>query len=138
MHACRVWRAMANGLTVVALFSLYPSAAGAGAIFFGPSPYLAFDNTLPGAGTAISAFSGLGFSYFYLETFEDGLLNTPGVTGTGGAVAGPGGITDSVDADDGVIDGLGRDGHSYFGSGSVGVRFDFSSAALGSLPTHAG
>ncbi|HEX6623913.1 MAG TPA: RHS repeat-associated core domain-containing protein [Pyrinomonadaceae bacterium] len=46
---------------------------------------------------------------------------------------------DSVDGDDGVIDGLGRNGDSYFsGSGAAGITFTFNAAALGSLPTHAG
>ena len=105
--------------------------ASAGPI--GPSPYLSF---------ADSPFNGGSFSYFNLETFEDHLLNTPGVTANTGGVTsvvfGPS-IHDSVDADDGAIDGSGLAGDSYFSSnGSAGVRFTFSAATLGSLPTHAG
>jgi hypothetical protein len=71
-----------------------------------------------------------------LETFEDGLLNTPGVSASTGTIVNPGSITDSVDGDDGVIDGNGNGGHSWFGGGTV--TFTFSAATLGSLPTHAG
>lgn len=45
------------------------------ATFYGPTPYLSFRD---------SPFSGTNFSYFYLEDFEDGLLNTPGVNVTTG------------------------------------------------------
>ena len=79
--------------------------------------------------------------YFYLETFEDGALNTPGIQDntidilTGGKVTlpdgrevqlggiavverqgevrGPGSLTDSIDFDDGSYDGSGNHGHSY-------------------------
>lgn len=66
-----------------------------------------------------------------LEDFEDALLNTPGVSGAGGGVTGPGGITDSVDADDGAIDGSGLLGRSYFGGGAAGFTFTFDETALG-------
>jgi hypothetical protein len=105
----------------------------ASAASVGPSAYLSF---------ADSPFNGGSFTYFHLETFEDHLLNTPGVTANSGGVTsvvfGPS-IHDSVDADDGAIDGSGLKGDSYFsGSGGAGVRFTFSAAVLGSLPTHAG
>jgi hypothetical protein len=109
--------------------------------FYGPTPYLSL---------ADSPFSGLPFAQFYLETFEDGTLNTPGVTavnnnpsGSPLGVAGPSLITDSVDADDGVIDGLGRNGHSFCpsandGGETLGSTFTFDSTVLGRLPTHVG
>ena len=61
--------------------------------FIGPLPYLSqadspFDLSAPGA---------------YLEDFEDGLLNTPGVAASVGSVMGPSSNTDSVDGDDGSI-----------------------------------
>jgi hypothetical protein len=93
---------------------------------------------------ADSPFASVDFSggYSYLETFEDGLFNTPGVTASAGGVTsvvfGPN-IHDSVDADDGVKDGSGLAGDSYFSSsGSAGVTFSFSALVLGMLPTHAG
>ena len=100
--------------------------------FQGPSPYLSF---------ADSPFNGPGFSYFYLENFEDGLFNTPGATPSAGwVVNGPGPFEDSVDGDDGSINGSGTGGHSYYSSGTqTNLTVTFSAAVLGGhLPTHAG
>lgn len=94
----------------------------------GPSPYLS---------VADSPFASLTLRYFHLETFEDGALNTPGVTASAGSVLGPGTSTDSVDADDGSIDGSGNAGHSWY-PGAVTVAFDFRAGDLGVLPTHVG
>jgi hypothetical protein len=95
--------------------------------FLGPSPYQCQDDSpWPVAGPD-----------FFLETFEDGALNTPGVTG-GGSIAGPGGIVDSVDCDDGILDGFGE-GRSYFGSGNPGLTFTFNGAPFGGqLPQRVG
>jgi hypothetical protein len=50
-----------------------------------------------------------------------------------------GAIIDSVDADDGSINGNGLGGDSFFASpGSAGITFTFDAGALGGLPTHAG
>ena len=98
----------------------------------GPTPYTA---------QAESPFFGVDFSagYFHVENFEDELLNMPGVTASAGSVFGPGSITDSVDADDGAIDGSGTAGTSFFsGSGAAGISFSFDAEVLGALPTHAG
>ncbi|MBL8218646.1 MAG: PEP-CTERM sorting domain-containing protein [Bryobacterales bacterium] len=100
------------------------------ATFYGPTPYLSASN---------SPFTGTSFSYFHLEDFEDGSLNTPGVTANTGIVLGPSINTDSVDGDDGAIDGLGQNGHSWFSNASTNsFTFTFSAAVLGNLPTHAG
>ena len=108
--------------------------------FFGPLPYLAFNN--PSAGTAISPFSPVKFTYFYLEDFEDGALNTPGVTVREFATTNIStAFSDSVDGDDGVIDGQARgNASSLFSNFTVSsFTFDFSANALGGkLPTHAG
>ncbi len=99
----------------------------------GPSPYLSF---------ADSPFNTTAFAWFALLTGEPGHVTYPGISliNQSGAVVsttGPGGITDSVDGDDGVIDGSGSNGRSYFTCPSfVDIRFD--AAVLGSLPTHAG
>ena len=89
-----------------------------------------------------SPFRNLNSTYFHLENFEDHLLNTPGVTAnTGGVTSLAFGPTnhDSVDADDGAINGTGLTGDSYFSAnGAAGIRFTFNAAVLGSLPTHAG
>jgi hypothetical protein len=113
------------------------SAPLAQAGLLGPTPYLSFND---------SPFIGLIVGdYFHNETFEDGLLNTPGLStasGFGGNVIGGipvGGLIDSVDADDGLIDGSGSRGRSYFrAAGATGFVFQFSASLLGALPTHAG
>jgi hypothetical protein len=107
--------------------------ASAATTQFGPSPYFQ---------TSDSPFAAIDFSggYFHLEDFEDHALNTPGVSGTPGGptsvVFGPS-IHDSVDADDGVIDGSGLNGDSWF-CATCPVTFTFNALTLGSLPTHAG
>jgi hypothetical protein len=114
------------------------TGGSANAALLGPTPYLSF---------ADSPFAGGSFSYFQLETFEDGLLNTPGVSVTAVGVdrnirvLPGGGFTDSVDGDDGSIDGSGTRGSSLVSGGVAGVngfRFTFDAATLGSLPTSAG
>jgi hypothetical protein len=99
----------------------------------GPSAYLQASD---------SPFAAVDFSagYFHLEDFEDHALSTPGATGlTGGPtsiVFGPG-VHDSVDADDGALDGSGLLGDSWFNSGAS-TGFSFDAGALGALPTHVG
>lgn len=93
---------------------------------------------LPYHSAADSPFTGTPFSYFHMEDFEDGLLNTPGVTGTGGEPLTYGTLRDSVDGDDGVIDGSGSAGFSWYVGASHVTRFFFSQAVLGKLPTHVG
>ncbi|NCR53633.1 MAG: hypothetical protein GPJ10_09460 [Microcystis aeruginosa L211-07] len=102
-----------------------------------PTPYLSFND---------SPFKNVSFSYFYLEDFEDGSLNVPGVTASSASglpviVAGPNFYRDSVDIDDGVIDGNGQQGHTLYeqGNGTIGgIKFTFNANTLGNLPTHVG
>ena len=108
---------------------------------YGPVPYVSFSN---------SPFNGISFTQFYLEDFEDGLFNTPGVTainnnpgGSSLCIYGPGGATDSVDEDDGIIDGSGLNGHelsacSNDGGDNYGTTFIFDKDVLGVFPTHVG
>ena len=101
--------------------------------YVGPTHYLS---------AADSPLSNLDFTYFHLEDFEDHLLNVPGVSANSGGVTsvvfGPS-IHDSVDGDDGTIDGSGLAGDSYFrSSGSAGITFSFNATVLGALPTHVG
>jgi MYXO-CTERM domain-containing protein len=106
------------------------SVAQAGLI--GPSPYLS---------TADSPiFSAPGYTYFHLEDFEDHLLNTPGVTASTGSATSIGygpELHDSVDADDGSIDGNGLSGDSFFTVGQS-FTFTFNAGILGGLPSAAG
>lgn len=114
------------------LLSFCFSDVRAGAVFYGPSGYLSFTN---------SPFAALEFEFFHLETFEDGLLNTPGATvNAGWMVIGPGSLTDSVDADDGIIDGSGVSAYSLLSGGvhsNLVVTFNTNSLD-GHLPTHVG
>jgi hypothetical protein len=109
--------------------------AAQGITLYGPSPYTSF---------ADSPFDGGAFTYFFLEDFEDGLLNVPGVTASGGFarnVASSGSTSiDSVDGDDGTIDGLGQNGAYFTGKTPVlhDLFFFFDPIALGGLPTHVG
>lgn len=97
----------------------------------GPTPYLQTSDS--------PWLSQIGSANFYLEDFEDGLLNTPGVSSSGAGVIGPGGLTDSVDGDDGSVDGSGSTGRSFLRtSGATGITFSFNQAVLGSLPQRAG
>jgi len=118
----------------VAVYLLITSTANA-ATFYGPAPYLS---------QADSPFnlSGLGTTFF-LEDFEDGLINTPGLSVFNAEILLPGEFTDSVDLDDGMIDGSGSAGYSLIHAGPfinrpVFVRimsFNFDKDDLGFLPT---
>ncbi len=107
----------------------------------GPSPYLSFSN---------SPFNAVNFSWFHFEDFEDGLFNVPGVSAINNnpngsilAVTTPNFNNESVDADDGIIDGLGRDGYCFSasendGGDNFGHTYVFNSQVLGEYPTHVG
>jgi hypothetical protein len=112
--------------------------------FLGPSPYLS---------EADGPFKGLNFDYFYVEDFEDLALNTPGVTRSAGTIGEEArAYRDSVDGDDGTIDGLGTEGESLFiakssalwdwlpwlDRGFTGITFTFNRDVLGAFPTHVG
>jgi len=98
--------------------------------FHGPTTYVSpADSPFP-----------LGGGGFVLEDFEDGLLNSPGVTAPLGFVTSThygASLTDSVDSDDGVINGTCANGDSYYGNTAI-VRFQFNALALGGLPRKAG
>jgi hypothetical protein len=98
----------------------------------GPAPYLSF---------ADSPFTGpFVFEYFHLETFEDHLLNTPGVIGNGVVTSTlfSGTIIDSVAADGPCPSAAAPNPcDSYFAGGGT-VTFTFDALALGGLPTHVG
>ena len=89
---------------------------------------------------ADSPFSSTSFADFQLETFEDGLLNTSGVTASGGFPIGWDMFGDSVDIEDGSVDGTGsQSGHFFYSAFTqYAFTFTFDGAALGSLPTQAG
>lgn len=119
--------------TVVALAAIAGTANAATPVFINPTtPYLS------------TADIPVGF-YFggaptLLDTLEDGSLDAS-LSGSGGALldAGFAGARDSVDADDGAIDGTcgpqtaGRCVSWFNGNGGQGVTFTFTGS--GALPT---
>ena len=123
-RALRLWHLLGVGLASV-------SASGLAQTFLGPTPYLSANDS--------PFLASINAGTTFLETFESGALTTPGVTPSAGSVIGPSSITDSVDADDGAIDGSGTAGHSFFsGDGATGITFTFDAGVLGSLPTQVG
>jgi hypothetical protein len=122
------WYMLFVGLSALCLCS--SQAFAAALTFYGPVPYLS---------SADSPFASLYTSPdFYLEDFEDGSLNTPGVTSATGSVLSDPLYTDSVDADDGFVDGFGSDGKSFYSAGSTTFTFVFDEGTLGYLPTNVG
>lgn len=118
------------------------NSASAGFTFLGPTPYLSrADSPFPVDGSNPN---------FFLEDFEDGELNTPGIfqplhPATHGSVIHPHHLTNSVDSDDGLIDGDGTGGHSMAANAYVvfptdpphswsDLRFGFDSTELGFHP----
>lgn len=87
-------------------------------------------------------YSGLGSSPFagtpglVVENFEHGTINSL-ISAVGGSIRGPSGSTDSVDGDDGLMDGKGRSGHSYSTSGRS-MTFNFHPNGSGNAPSMAG
>jgi hypothetical protein len=119
------WRTPASLLALAASL-LWASEAAAQLNFVGPTPYLSAGDIPPGfySGGLPSA----------LEDFEDCSLDFELVASAGVAISnssGDGctgftGLVDSVDADDGLIDGSGSTGRSWFhGSGATGITFTF-------------
>lgn len=135
----RVQACCAAGLCISCMITSSATTA-AKTVFYGPTPYLS---------QADSPFdlSGLGMT-FWLEDFEDGTLNTPGVSGD--LSISPVGLpfTDSVDADDGLIDGDGSGGAARGGGGGCTnaeppycweyAKFDFSESLPSGFPRAVG
>lgn len=101
----------------------------AAAAYVGPLPYLS---------SADQPWIGTVFSSYILETFEGGSLSAPGVSVDHGSALGPSALTDSVDADDGAIDGSGTAGHSWYSAGNASMTFSFDPIFASGLPTHIG
>jgi hypothetical protein len=102
-------------------------------VFFGPTPYLS-SSDIP-----IGFYSAAGATV--LDNLEDGSLHSSLIGSGGGSVlaAGFAGIRDSVDSDDGVLNGTcgpqtaGRCVSWFNGNGNSGATFTFQGA--GALPT---
>jgi len=102
------------------LFAVAMVAPGyASTTFWGPTPYLSEADIPQGFYEDESPTA--------LEDLEDGSLDFE-ITASSGSVLPPGPITDSVDGDDGFIDGSGLDGHSLYATiGSNGITLSFAS-----------
>ncbi len=92
---------------------------------------------------ADSPFTGILFSYFHLEDFEAGQIVVPGVRlhrgpQILGAKAHQTRFVDSVDEDDGNLDGSGSSGHSLWSADHATIRLSFDPDLLCGLPTHVG
>ncbi|RYZ04657.1 MAG: hypothetical protein EOO73_22785 [Myxococcales bacterium] len=77
--------------------------------------------------------------YFYLDDFDDASIDLPGLTSSTEAFSSSVGaaLIDSVDCDDGVLDGKCTGCDSLFATtGSLELTFD--AEVLGGLPTHVG
>lgn len=112
--------------TVLSL-AIGPAAMAGSTVYFNSSQhyYTAADSPCASA------------SNFHLENFESGALTLAGVTAIHGHVKGPSSSTDSVDGDDGNVNGSGKTGHSYSSGSSKSITFKFSSGNQG-MPTMAG
>ncbi len=111
-------------VTISLILLAFLPAAQAAQEFFGPVPYMS---------SADSPFAGETFGYFYLEDFEDGILNTPG------AAASPGwsGMNLGVQTDS--VEGLYGIGSYFSNYTQTALTITFDAAQLGGqLPTHAG
>jgi hypothetical protein len=123
-------------VAILTLVALAGTPHPAGAAVLGPSTY---------ASTADSPFFPFaGFTYFHLESFDDHLLNTPGVTvspavSTAATVGFNGSIIDQVGLAGGCpAGGLAVACDTLFGSGPTGLTFTFSAGVLGALPDAVG
>jgi hypothetical protein len=129
-----------RALLALILVTFAAQSVSAATVFLGPSPYLS-------AADSPFDLTELG-STFFLEDFEDGELNTPGIEQYGNPanfaiVRPPSTLTDSVDADDGFLDGSGHSGNSLqvtlaatfppLTADSLSLEFDVT--ALGFIPT---
>ena len=116
-----------NKIQFTALFALTAfigTSAMAAPVLFGPSSYLS-DADIP-------AGFYQGGAPAFLDNFEDGPGIGGGLTASAGSRIGVGvfdGIRDSVDGDDGAIDGSGVTGSSWFNGAGV-VQFTYTGSDL--------
>lgn len=118
------------GFGLASLITFLPAVANATPIWFGPTHYTS-EGSLP---TDFYGAACVGDHVMGIETFEDNSLSDflsidngsilPPNTTSGL----PSSVTDSVDGDDGLIDGNGNGGHSWFYGGGRSVTIAFDSA----------
>ncbi|MHC4990769.1 MAG: hypothetical protein ACYTGC_07285 [Planctomycetota bacterium] len=85
-------------------------------------------------------FSNRSDVAWYLEDFEDGLMNTIGASMDAGFVLTNPNKTDSIDMDDGLLDGWGNEGASFKHRAIDGdtLTITFDENEMGQLPTRVG
>lgn len=119
---------IARGIQLGAAVLSCSLAGTASAAILGPTPYTQF---------ADSPFSGPGYTMLLVD-FENGQNpSNAGLSVSNGVVAFPDALVDSVDGDDGFLDGSGQGGHSWYLQ-QTSTSFVFHLAGLGALPTHVG
>lgn len=118
-------RFVVRAIACTLLLGMLPVAAQAAATPFGPTPYFKTGDTPAGFHAATTG------CVLNLETFEDNALDSFLTIDKGeiiylfesGAAS-----TDSVDGDDGVVDGEGFQGRSWYAAGQQDIRITFDSA----------
>ena len=129
-----------NVFAVAVAFLLVTSTANAATVSWGPSPYLVANPGDPPASQDTPAgffdFTTPGFQTAWIESFEEGNPTTapdPFLAITPGDILEPNtlndvgsSITDSVDGDDGLVDGSGTNAHSWFADGANDVTVTFA------------
>ncbi|MFC1757669.1 PEP-CTERM sorting domain-containing protein [Planctomycetota bacterium] len=123
------------GMAVTTIITCIPAVAGATPIWFGPTHYTS-EADVP---SDFFSDTCVGDHVMGLETFEDNSLadflsiDNGGILLPNATSGTPSSVTDSVDGDDGSIDGNGNGGHSWFyGPGTtVTITFDEVVTAAG-------
>ena len=90
-------------------------------VFFGPTPYLSAADT---PASFMEDITGCPHCVHEIEDFEDGTLDF-GLSISSGSVLGPSSLTDSVDSDDGNVDGFGTAGNSWFAAQTNSITITF-------------
>lgn len=119
----------APGDAAVPVDSAIADAVAPTPFFLGPTPYLT---------AADAPWRPADFTAFVLEDFEDGTLDAPGLTASAymlSSTFGPSRI-DSVDGDDGAVNGACGGCEALWAGGTV--TFTFSPTEPGGLPTAVG
>jgi hypothetical protein len=117
---------------IIALLAAVAAGAAADPVHAGSTFYYANQSYLKAGDSPFGGASGMK-----LENFEDGLLNVAGVKANQGKIKNSGSSTDSIDGDDGNLDGKGKQGKSWNSGSSKKIVFKFTNSNQG-MPTMAG
>jgi len=112
--------------------------AAAQATFVGPVPYTSQASTPAGFYAPDAAVALEDFEDCSLDEGLSATAGTPVANAAGSGCTGYFGVIDSVDADDGVIDGSGSNGRSFFsasGSSGITLTFPYTVEAAGAVWT---